>query len=53
MSYLTIATMLTCTGRCSCVFCNGFKKPYLLEMEDAAFVSKDASAMVKLHQTVP
>jgi uncharacterized membrane protein len=29
------------------------QKQYLLEMEDAAFVTKDASGAVKLHQTVP
>jgi uncharacterized membrane protein len=29
------------------------EKQYLLEMEDAAFVTKDESGKVKLHQTVP
>jgi uncharacterized membrane protein len=29
------------------------QRQYLLEMEDAAFVTKDESSKVKLHQTVP
>src|SRR5215472_14036722 len=29
------------------------QKQYLLEMEDAAFVTKEESGKVKLHQTVP